>query len=192
MSGQTWLNVIIIIGVVVWLLELILLYREAIEENADPIDVVSGAAIFFVLALPVARRAPDLVDRLADFWARLLGGDHARQLESLPRLVIDGKNIPLKAERIRLGRFQNNDVVLDHPTVSAYHAEIMLRPDGRHEITDRDSRNGTRINGTPIRSAILRDGDLVTIGAVSFHYRIRPMGERQMAASAPGPRRRLS
>ena len=92
---------------------------------------------------------------------------------------------------LRIGRFGNNDLVIDHPTVSAYHAEISLRPDGRHELTDRESRNGTRINGTPIRSAVLRDGDLITIGAVSLHYLIRPPAEGSLGSIPQPSRNRL-
>lgn len=180
MGAQTLLQGVVIVGGIIWLIELAWLYRQARLENDDPIARVSGAAIFFVLAVPVAVMAPDLIDRVAAFWERVVGllpaGGDAEK--STPRLIVGGKTVLLTQERIRIGRYPNNDLVLDHPTVSAYHAEIILRPDGRHELMDRDSRNGTRINGTTIRSAVLRDGDQVTLGAMSLHYLSRSATER--------------
>lgn len=191
MDGASWVGLILLAGTILWVVELVLLWRAAVETGDDPITRVSGAAIFFVFALPVAARAPELVDRLADFWARVtsIGGRGARD-PAAPRLVIGSKAFPLTGERVRIGRYQNNDLVLDHPTVSAYHAEIALRPDGRHELTDRESRNGTRINGTPIRSAVLRDGDLITVGALSMHYLMRPTTEQSLG-NVPAARRRI-
>jgi pSer/pThr/pTyr-binding forkhead associated (FHA) protein len=86
------------------------------------------------------------------------------------RLLIEGSEFPLTLPRTRMGRYPNNEVVIDHPTVSAYHAEIIRRPDNRHEIVDRESRNGTRVNGALIRSQILKDGDLITLGGSTLHY----------------------
>ncbi len=85
---------------------------------------------------------------------------------------------------MRIGRFPNNDLVLDHPTVSSYHAEIVTRPDGRHELIDRESRNGSRINGAPVRMAILREGDEITLGAVTLRYVLRPGSERERGRQA--------
>lgn len=181
---MSWLSVIFIIAILVWIAELVWLYREALLADEDWLPLVSGASIFFVLAVPVNRAAPDLVDRLADFWERVtqVGSLPRGGSSGNPRLMVGGKSYSLDEERVRIGRYPNNDVVLDHPTVSAYHAEIVLRPDGRHELVDRDSRNGTRINGTPVRSAILKDGDQITVGALSLHYLSRSSTERGMEA----------
>ncbi|HEX3723356.1 MAG TPA: FHA domain-containing protein [Nitrolancea sp.] len=187
MSGQTVLGILIILGIIIWAGELVWLYRRALVDEADPIGYVSGAAFFFVLAAPVAMFAPDVVDLMAGFWSKLVkfqflqpGGS-----DSSPRLIVAGKSVPLNQPRVRIGRYPNNDVVLDHPTVSAYHAEITLRPDGRHELVDRESRNGTRINGSPVRSAILRDGDQITVGAITLHYLVKPTSERVEQSSQP-------
>lgn len=179
MSGQTILTVTLVVGVLIWIGELIWLYRQAVEIDEDPFAQVSGAAIFFVLAAPVAIMAPDIVHRVADFWEWLFDQSRfGQQGEATPRVIVNGKTFLLDDERARIGRYPNNDLVLDHPTVSAYHAEIALRPDGRHELMDRESRNGTRINGTPIRSAVLRDGDQITLGAITIHYLVRSTTEQ--------------
>mgnify|MGYP001306874792 FL=1 len=188
MSGQTILSIVMITALVVWIGELIWLYREAEETGRDPVEVVSGAAVFFVLAVPVARSAPAIVDQLAAFWERLVTLDFSgRPPRDEPRLVVDGRVFPLRQNRVRIGRYGNNDLVLDHPTVSSYHAEIIRRADGRHEIIDQQSRNGVRINGTPVQSGVLHDGDQITLGATTLRYfsgeshereRARPIGAR--------------
>ncbi len=186
MSGHTVLTIFIFLGVIVWAGELVWLYRRAQLEEIDPLGYVSGAAFFFVLAVPVALYAPDVVDVMDSFWERLVRFDFIPKGEdNAPRLIVAGKSVALNQPRVRIGRYPNNDVVLDHPTVSAYHAEITQRPDGRHELVDRESRNGTRINGSPVRSAILRDGDQITLGAITLHYLVRPTSERQIQAGLP-------
>lgn len=191
MSGQSVLFVFIFLGVIIWLGELVWLYRHAQVEEADPIGYVSGAAFFFVLAVPVALYAPEVIDVMDSFWERIARLEFIPHGEDdAPRLIVAGKSVALNQPRVRIGRYPNNDVVLDHPTVSAYHAEITLRPDGRHELIDRESRNGTRINGSPVRSAILRDGDQITLGAITLHYLVKPTSERQIQAGLPYSTRR--
>ncbi|RIK46074.1 MAG: hypothetical protein DCC58_04410 [Chloroflexi bacterium] len=172
MDGQLVLNVVVFLAVLAWLGQLLWLYRMAERENADPIHVVSGAAPFFVFAAPVAMFRPSAVDFFGNIWATVVS---RRPREEEPpgipaRLLISGEQKPLTLPRVRIGRYPNNEIVLDHSTVSAYHAEIILRPDGRHEIIDRESRNGTRVNGALVRSQVLKDGDLITLGAASLHY----------------------
>ena len=163
-----------------WIAELVWLYWDSQHRRTDPIRTVSGAATFFVFAAPVAVFAPSLVESAGRFWERVsapieraLGGGGRRAVggaNAPARLLIDGDSKPLTMQKVRLGRYPNNEVVLDHSTVSAYHAEIIQRPDGRHEILDRESRNGTRVNGALIRNQVLRDGDLIALGAATLHY----------------------
>ncbi|BBY06747.1 ATP-binding cassette domain-containing protein [Mycobacterium noviomagense] len=62
-----------------------------------------------------------------------------------------------------VGRFTNNDVVVDDALASRVHAMLVPTPAGI-EIRDNNSSNGTFVNGARIRSAVLREGDVVTIG----------------------------
>lgn len=195
MWGQIFLNIIIIAALIAWAVELIWLYREATLERKDPISLVSGAAVFFVLAIPAAMHQPDLVDRVSAFWERVLRLDRyqpSRQ-EPVARLIYDGQVFPLTRDQTRIGNYRNNDIVLDHPTVSAYHVEIALRPDGRHEVVDRNTRNGTRVNGSLIRSAVLRDGDQIMLGAMLLHYlRISSVERTFQGDEVPFSRRKAS
>ncbi len=183
MSGQTWLAVGFVILVVIWLAELVAVHRWAPRVGRDPLLMVSGAALFFVLALPIAKATPELVEQVGRFWetlTRFLSRSRSRSLQAMPRLVMPGRTVLLVQERIKIGRYPNNDIVIDHPTVSAYHAELIRRPDGRYELVDRESRNGTRINGTPVRSAVLKHGDQITLGAITVHFLATSMTEEAL------------
>jgi FHA domain len=189
MTAQNIFTVVVVLLLVVWAVQLLVLWIVAKNEGNDPVRVVSGAAIFFPISFPVAQVKPGWIDRFGGFWESLnnrifgTGGERASSpppisstgpmniaTASAARLLIDGTEFPLTLPRTRMGRYPNNEVVIDHPTVSAYHAEIIRRPDNRHEIVDRESRNGTRVNGALIRSQILKDGDLVTLGGSTLHY----------------------
>ncbi len=192
MSGQTILTIVMLALLVIWLAQLALLWMVANNEGNDPVMVVSGAAIFFPVSFPVAQFLPNAVNRVGGFWESITNsifGAGGAQADMPPisstgpmqstataeaRLLIDGTEFPLSLPRTRMGRYPNNEVVIDHPTVSAYHAEIIRRPDNRHEIVDRESRNGTRVNGALIRSQILKDGDLITLGGSTLHYLSSP------------------
>lgn len=192
MTAQNIFTIIVVLLVLIWLAQLFVLGMLARNEGADPYRVVSGAAIFFPVPLPVAQFAPGAVDSLGGFWestTNSIFGSRGDRSDAPPisstgpmqqataneaRLLIDGTEFPLTLPRTRMGRYPNNEVVIDHPTVSAYHAEIIRRPDNRHEIVDRESRNGTRVNGALIRSQILKDGDLITLGGSTLHYLSSP------------------
>jgi len=58
-----------------------------------------------------------------------------------------------------LGRHPTCHVVLDDPSISRYHAQVIVRPDGFF-VEDLRSRNGTKVNGELIEQASrLADGD---------------------------------
>ncbi|MGO9734895.1 ATP-binding cassette domain-containing protein, partial [Mycobacterium sp.] len=67
---------------------------------------------------------------------------------------------------VTIGRATDNDVVIPDALASRYHATLTLTPLGT-EIRD-TSVNGTFVNGTRIGSAILTEGDVVTVGNVDL------------------------
>ncbi len=62
-----------------------------------------------------------------------------------------------------IGRAKTNNVVIDDALASRVHAVLVSNSTGL-EIRDNNSSNGTFVNGTLITRAVLRDGDIVTIG----------------------------
>ncbi|WP_158607684.1 FhaA domain-containing protein [Flexivirga caeni] len=90
-----------------------------------------------------------------------------KRLRQRPWLDVDGDHYPLNGAITVIGRDDDADIVLDDPGVSRRHSEIRITFDGPHQvITIRDlgSTNGTFVNGDPIGSMHLADGDRLTIG----------------------------
>ncbi len=81
-----------------------------------------------------------------------------------------GTKIDLNTRKItRLGKKEDNDLCLDDPTVSRYHAEIHFTADS-YLLKDLGSTNGTMINGTKVREAFLSPGDILTVGNSSVEF----------------------
>jgi len=76
---------------------------------------------------------------------------------------IGGKDYRLQSERVKLGRATDNDIVLDHPSVSRYHAELVFTDEGIF-LEDLQSRNGIRIRGQAVQRAQLLDKQRFEIG----------------------------
>lgn len=64
---------------------------------------------------------------------------------------------------VTIGREEGNALRLNDERVSRYHAKVQVE-DGDIILTDLDSTNGTRVNGTAIQIRRLRAGDQVSIG----------------------------
>ncbi len=87
-----------------------------------------------------------------------------------PALVVDaGIPVPLTAAVTTVGRGPGVDVVLDDPTVSRLHAELVRRGPYVYVSDMGLSRNGTLVNGRPVARAVLGPHDIVTFGAVRAH-----------------------
>jgi pSer/pThr/pTyr-binding forkhead associated (FHA) protein len=87
-------------------------------------------------------------------------------------IAVDGAPVHHAIEQLpfRIGRSIGNDLVLSDPSVSRYHAEVDLRPDGGIAITDLDSLNGVYLGGKRVTHARLFDGCRIEIGDVVFQY----------------------
>ncbi|WP_338146501.1 FHA domain-containing protein [Streptomyces boncukensis] len=78
---------------------------------------------------------------------------------------------------MRIGRSLENDLVVSDLQVSRNHAEFRASPDGRCEIRDLGSHNGTYVNGQPLPksgSAVITPQDTVGVG----HSTFRLVGDR--------------
>lgn len=67
------------------------------------------------------------------------------------------------SERIRIGRDPSNDLVLSHPNVSRFHAEV-VRTNGQSELRELGSRHGTYVDGHAVRRTPVSPGSRITIG----------------------------
>ena len=78
--------------------------------------------------------------------------------------------IPLPDGEVTLGREPTNAVPVVDLSVSRKHCLLRREEDGRFQIRDLDSRNGTVVNGLPIKEQWLRHGDEISIGDSSFLF----------------------
>ncbi|MGW7468162.1 FHA domain-containing protein [Streptomyces xantholiticus] len=72
---------------------------------------------------------------------------------------------------MRIGRALENELVVSDLQVSRHHAEFTAHPDGRFEIRDLGSHNGTYVNGQPIAksgTALIGPNDIVGVGHSTF------------------------
>jgi len=76
--------------------------------------------------------------------------------------------VSMPAGSLRIGRAPDNDLVVDDLIASRYHAELRRTPDGRYEVVDLGSQNGTYVNGRRISAQPLADSDTVGIGRSTF------------------------
>lgn len=80
-----------------------------------------------------------------------------------------GRDFPLTRAETVIGRLEDNDIVIEHRSVSKQHAKILF--DGRvHKIVDLESANGILVNGEEYAITDLRRGDLVELGHVKFRF----------------------
>ena len=84
-----------------------------------------------------------------------------------------GEDIPLKKDRILIGRRDNCDIVLRFSNVSGQHCRMTLEL-GYWFIKDLDSRNGTKVNGLTIRRKRLDPGSIITIAKHGYEIQYNP------------------
>jgi hypothetical protein len=75
--------------------------------------------------------------------------------------------IPLDPGRHRIGSAAGNEVVVQHPSVSRWHAIVTVTPD-EVMVEDLGSRNGTFVNGARVDRAVARAGDVIHLGLVGL------------------------
>ncbi|MFV1964440.1 MAG: FHA domain-containing protein [Pirellulaceae bacterium] len=100
------------------------------------------------------------------------------------KLVVVGGNIRESEIALDLpaiiGRSREATVKLPHPLVSRRHCEI-FETGGRLMVRDLGSMNGTFVGNERVTECVLRSGDLLTVGTVTFRAvytdRVSPAGE---------------
>jgi hypothetical protein len=120
----------------------------------------SGPVEVRILADDGARRGDLRVD------AQIVAGPHG-----VPATLVlpDTRRIELGDEPALIGRLPDCAVALTDPQVSRHHAEIRYDERGYH-VVDLDSMNGIEVNGVRVRDHLLRDGDVIRVGATEMRY----------------------
>ena len=82
-----------------------------------------------------------------------------------------GKEFELSRPQMIIGRTDENDIVVNHRSISRNHAKLVREPDtGRYTISDLQSSNGVRVNGQDYGKVELRRGDVVDLGHVRLRF----------------------
>jgi hypothetical protein len=90
------------------------------------------------------------------------------QESAVPILVVQegqlaGKRWPLNKSELTIGRGEDCDIVLPDRQVSRHHFRVVRDDDG-YNVEDLGSKNGTYINGAPVRGSMqLQDGDEIQV-----------------------------
>jgi DNA-binding CsgD family transcriptional regulator len=88
----------------------------------------------------------------------------------LARLVIQAEGqgaLLLRVGQYAIGRSIASDLYLEHRTVSRQHATIVISPTPTLTLTDHGSRNGTFVNGDPVKAVeLLPCSATLTFGSV--------------------------
>ncbi|CKM21307.1 ABC transporter ATP-binding protein [Mycobacterium tuberculosis] len=79
---------------------------------------------------------------------------------------------------VRIGRANDNDIVIPEVLASRHHATLVPTPGGT-EIRDNRSINGTFVNGARVDAALLHDGDVVTIGNIDLVFADGTLARRE-------------
>jgi ABC-type multidrug transport system ATPase subunit len=89
----------------------------------------------------------------------------------------------IPAGGVKIGRATDNDIVIPDVLASRHHATLIPSPSGT-EIRDHKSINGTFVNGQRVDSAMLREGDVVTIGNIDLVFAGGTLARRNESAAA--------
>ncbi|MEE3066027.1 MAG: FHA domain-containing protein [Actinomycetota bacterium] len=109
------------------------------------------------------------VDPPTALTGRVGGGDSSNLATSMMKILRPGKAGVDAPGAIKIGRANDNDIVIPEVLASRHHATLIPTPTGT-EIHDNRSINGTFVNGQRVDSALLKDGDVVTIGNIDLVF----------------------
>ncbi|WP_044900765.1 FHA domain-containing protein [Myxococcus stipitatus] len=107
--------------------------------------------------------------------------DRPRKLEDIPthdapRLVVlspdelRGQEFACIRTELRIGRTDDNDIALDHRSLSRTHAKLVREASGEWRVIDMQSANGMTVNGESYAQASLGSGDIVELGHVKLRF----------------------
>jgi pSer/pThr/pTyr-binding forkhead associated (FHA) protein len=91
----------------------------------------------------------------------------------MPKLLMtsagETRYVDLKPHENTLGRNVQNDILLNSRFASRRHAVIVVEA-AFTTIRDRQSQNGTFVNGARVQTQVLVDGDVIRLGDCELHF----------------------
>lgn len=142
-------------------------------ETPMPVTEPPGPAVLEPEALePVPGSQPDAVAGPDDTQAVQVApgassSDTARLV--VINTVFAGSVLTFEGQEMVLGRTEDNDLIIQHKSVSRNHARVTREGDN-FRIHDLGSANGVLVNDEEVPDAVLNDGDVVELGRVRLRY----------------------
>lgn len=106
--------------------------------------------------------------------AEVPGPQAATATSTNARLVVltselAGHEYSLARASVVIGRTEENDIVINHRSISRHHAKIVREGD-RYTIVDLQSANGVRVNNEDYERIELNAGDVIELGHVKLRF----------------------
>ena len=81
---------------------------------------------------------------------------------------------------VQIGRASDSDVPLEEPGVWPRHCRIARQ--GRELICQAEAGALLSINGAPVEQAVLRNGDVISVGALKIQFTLSPVRQSGLRA----------
>jgi pSer/pThr/pTyr-binding forkhead associated (FHA) protein/tetratricopeptide (TPR) repeat protein len=147
----------------------------AAPTAADPVATAASAAL------------PEGDDDLEGLKTEMLFNPFTRDMVAPKLRVIEGPALGqeffVNGLKCTVGRGENNTLMVADLSMSRHHFEVVRNPDESFTLRDLNSANGTSLQGTRIREAVLFDGDRIEAGQSAFifsHAASPPQAHRHM------------
>ncbi len=103
-----------------------------------------------------------------------------------PRLVVlntdfAGREFVCNRTEMKIGRTDDNDIALDHRSLSRTHCKVVREETGEWRVVDMQSANGLMVNGESYAQVTLRPGDVIELG----HVKLKFVGPGEQVNIAP-------
>ncbi len=144
------------------------------EEVADRLRALVQIGLVEVVA-PEAPAPTEKTD--PQLKKRTTSGRHRTLVGSLTPDAAPDNVYPLLDSVYTLGRAPGNSISIADSSVSSFHARIDRTPEG-FVLEDLQSRNGTFVNGEPVKEKrLLVDGDLIRLGKIIMTFNLAREGK---------------
>jgi pSer/pThr/pTyr-binding forkhead associated (FHA) protein len=83
--------------------------------------------------------------------------------------VVGPNLLPIEYPTTNIVRHVNNNIIINEPMVSRYHARILYR-DQKFYLEDMGSTHGTKVNGEKIKIQHIHNGDTISIASTPLLF----------------------
>jgi pSer/pThr/pTyr-binding forkhead associated (FHA) protein len=165
-------SIIVVVGIGAGMLLIDFLCRKmGLSRGISDFIIVLYAGIFIIISLMMGRDIPKEPGESGEI---VLPSEREKESSRFyawlnPSDSSSKAGFPITRKLMTIGREVHADILINDPSVSKKHAQILSLPGG-FLLKDLESSNGTFINNKRIDETYLADGDLVLFGEAKFHF----------------------